>query len=284
MQVVVCLTSFNRTDCARISMEIIKLNWPRKWPVVHACADASYTRYIEDILVMREPKPLTRGAHDLLVASIKTAVTKLKADYVIHLEADTWIFDQNVIVRYLERLEKSPHAVVAASSWSTDRVPEWSRSDDIRRRLRARLALWLRRCGSRYGIRDRKSLSTQFFIAKSTPAMLDVIRSLHPGDRDILEKRLYEGVIQRFGRRAVLGMDEREPVHPGFRDVCEPLSLVCHHWPSAADAPRHDAFDRLRGKKEWLQAANLRTHGPHMKRLLSDTDLSYYNGDAKRTG
>lgn len=94
MQVVVCLTSFNRTDCARISMEIIKLNWPRKWPVVHACADASYTRYIEDILVMREPKPLTRGAHDLLVASMETAVTKLKADYVVHLEADTWIFDQ----------------------------------------------------------------------------------------------------------------------------------------------------------------------------------------------
>ena len=284
MQVAVCLTSFNRTDCARISMEIIKLNWPRKWPVVHASADPAYTRYIEDILVLREPKPLTRGAHDLLVASLGAAVTKLKADYVIHLEADTWVFDQNVIVRYLEKLERSPHALVAASSWSTDRVPEWARSHNTGRRLRARLAPWLRRCGLRYGIRDRNSLSTQFFIAKTTPAMLDVIRSLRPGDTDILEKMLYEGVIRRFGRRAVLGMSEREPVHPNFRDVCEPLSLVCHHWPSAADAPHHDPFDRLHGKKEWLQAANLHTHGPHMQRLMYDADLRYYNGNAKRTG
>ncbi|MEM5369858.1 hypothetical protein V4C53_28015 [Paraburkholderia azotifigens] len=284
MQVVVCLTSFNRTDCARISMEIVKLNWPRKWPVVHACADSTYTRYIEDILVMREPRPLTRGALDLLVASMEAAVTKLNADYIVHLEADTWIFDQNVILRYLERLENDPHALIAASSWSTDRVPEWTRSHDIRRRVRARLALLLRRVGSRYGIRDRKSLSTQFFIAKSTPAMLDLIKSLRAGDGDILEKLLYEAVVRRFGRRAVLGMHEREPVHPQFRDVCEPLSLVCHHWPSAADAPGPDPFDRLRGKKEWLQAASLRTHGPHMKRLLSEADLRYYNGDAKRTG
>ena len=283
MQVVVCLTSFNRTDCARISMEIVKLNWPHKWPVVHACADPAYTRYIEDILVMREPKPLTRGALDLLVASMQTAVEKLKADYIVHLEADTWVFDQNVILRYLERLDEDPHAMIAASSWSTDRVPEWSRSHDPRRRLRARLALLLRRVGSRYGIRDRKSLSTQFFIAKSTPAMLDLLLSLRPDDGDILEKLLYEAVTGRFGHRAVLGMHEREPVHPQFRDVCEPLSLVCHHWPSAADAPGPDAFDRLRGKKEWLQAARLTTHGPHMKRLLSEADLRYYNGDAKRT-
>ncbi|WP_109480819.1 hypothetical protein [Paraburkholderia sp. C35] len=284
MQVVVCLTSFNRTDCARISMEIIKLNWPRKWPVVHACADSGYARYIEDILVRREPKPLTRGAHDLLAASIEAAVSQLNADYVVHLEADTWIFDQNVIVRYLERLEKSPHALIAASSWSADRIPEWARSHDPRKRIRARLAPWLRRCGLRYGIRDGHSLSTQFFIAKCSPVMIDVIRSLRPSDGDILEKLLYEGVVRRVGRRAVLGMNEREPVHPNFRDVCEPLSLVCHHWPSAADAPHRDPFDRLQGKKEWLQAACLRTHGPHMKRLLTETDLSYYNGAAKRAG
>src|ERR1700739_2344011 len=138
MQVVVCLTSFNRIDCARISMEIIKLNWAHKWPVVHACSDAGYTRYIEDVLVKRDPQPLTAGALDLLIASVNAAVTRFHVEYVIHLEADTWIFDQRVIQRYLEQLEAHPEAVIAASSWSTDCVPAWKRSPLLGRRLRAR--------------------------------------------------------------------------------------------------------------------------------------------------
>ena len=290
MKIAVCLTSFNRTDCARISMEIIKLNWPHPWPIAHACADRTYTRYIEDILVLREPKPLTRGAHDLLVASMRAAVDQLGANYIVHLEADTWIFDQNVIMRYVEQLERDPRALIAASSWSVDRLPEWQRAQSYGRRFRALLASVLRRFGSRYGIRDRKSLSTQFFIAKATPEMVDLIASLQASDHDLLEKVLYRAVVGRFGHRAMLAMPEREPVHPYFRNECAPLSLVCHHWPSANDAPSAKeapnlhAHDLMRGKKECLQKAKLNAHGPHMKRLLESADLGYYNGNAKRTG
>lgn len=235
MQVVVCLTSFNRTDCVRISMEIIKLNWPRPWPVVHACADPSYVRYLEDRLVLRDPKPLTRGALDLLVSSIETAVTELNAVYVVHLEADTWVFDQDVIARYLEQLTQIPGAIIAASSWSTDYSSQWKRSNNIGRRLRALLASVIRPLGFSYGIRNRRSLSTQFFIAKATPAFLKMLKSLRVTDHAVLEKSLYEHVIDHFGKDAIIGMPEREPVHPRFRDSCEALSLVCHHFPSAAD-------------------------------------------------
>ncbi|WP_118183921.1 hypothetical protein [Paraburkholderia phosphatilytica] len=288
MQVVICLTSFNRTDCARISMEIVKLNWAHKWPVVHACADPGYTRYIEDVLVRREPRPLTRGALDLLVASMQGAVDAFQADYVIHLEADTWVFDQNVLLRYIERLEQDPAALIAASSWSTDRLPEWRRSPELRRRLRARLATVLRPLGVRYGIRERKSISTQFFIAKCTPELLRTVSSLEVEDDAFLEKVLYRAVVERFGRRAVIDMPEREPVHPRYRNSCDALSLVCHHWPSAAEAPsmqdhpQLEATDCLRGKKECLERAKLHTHGPHMTRLLTSPDLSYYNGNAAR--
>jgi hypothetical protein len=288
MQVVVCLTSFNRTDCARISMEIVKLNWARKWPVVHACADAGYTRYIEDVLVRREPRPLTRGAHDLLVASMQGALDAFQADYIIHLEADTWVFDQSVMLRYLQRLEANPAAMIAASSWSTDRLPEWRRSPHMRRRMRARLATMLRTLGVRYGVRERKSISTQFFIARCTPEMMQLVASLQVEDRSFLEKVLYRAVVARFGRRAVIDMPEREPVHPRYRNSCDALTLVCHHWPSAAEAPSKRDYplleeaDCLRGKKECLARANLRNHGPHMTRLLTSADLSYYNGSAAR--
>jgi hypothetical protein len=288
MRVVVCLTSFNRTDCARISMEIIKLNWPTKWPIVHATADATYERYLDDVLVLREPKPLTRGAMDLLMASMKAAVETYSADYVIHLESDTWVFDQNAILRYLERLDGDPHALIAASTWSRDSLPDWSKSSNTGRRLRAHLAKVLRPLGSNYGIRDRNTLSTQYFIAKCTPELMQLMSSLTVSDTDFLEKLLYGEIVQRFGRRAVINMSEREPLHPYLRNSCPALTLVAHHWPSAADAPSPlvspdlEPADRLVGKKECLQAAGLRVQGPHMKRLLTSSDLSYYNGSAAR--
>lgn len=290
MQVVVCLTSFNRIDCARISMEIIKLNWAHKWPVVHASSDAGYTRYIEDVLVKRDPRPLTVGAADLLLASIRAAVARFKADYVIHLEADTWIFNQNVIKQYLDRLADNPDAIIAASSWSTDCVPAWKRSPLRGRRWRARLAGVLRPLGLRYGIRERKSLSTQFFIARATPDFLQMLSAIRVKDGDFLEKVLYAAVVERFGRRSIISMPEREPVHPRFRHACEPLSLFCQHWPSAEDAPSVESHpdlnpaDRLRGKKECLASASLTRHGPYMQQLLTSSDLRYYNGNAKRSG
>jgi hypothetical protein len=290
MQVVVCLTSFNRIDCARISMEIIKLNWAYKWPVVHACSDPGYTRYIEDVLVKREPQPLTVGATDLLLASVDEAANRFRADYIIHLEADTWVFDQNIIKRYIEKLAEKPHAVIAASSWSTDCVPQWRRSPSLRRRLRARLASAIRPLGFRYGIRERKSLSTQFFIAKATPEFLDLLSGLNVKEGDFLEKVLYAAVVERFGRRAIINMPEREPVHPHFRHACEPLSLFCQHWPSAEDAPTARTNpdltqdERLRGKKECLAKATLLRHGPYMEQLLQSSDLRYYNGNASRSG
>ncbi len=271
-------------------MEIIKLNWARQWPVVHACSDAGYTAYIEDVLVRREPRPLTVGAADLLLASINAAVTDLKVDYVIHLEADTWIFNQNVIKRYLDQLAGTPGAVIAASSWSTDCVPAWKRSPRLGRRLRARLAGVLRPFGLRYGIRETKSLSTQFFIAKATPDFLQMLSTIRVKDDDFLEKVLYTAVVERFGRRAIVDMPEREPVHPRFRHACEPLSLFCQHWPSAEDAPSAETHpdltlaDRLRGKKECLASASLKRHGPYMQQLLTSSDLGYYNGNAKRSG
>jgi hypothetical protein len=289
MRVAVCLTTFNRIDCARISMEIIKLNWPEKWPIVHACSHPTYEPYLEDALLPRTPRPLTTGALDLLVTSIKGALDCFDADFIVHLEADTWIMDQQVIVRYLRQLQANPESVIAASSWSDDRAPEWKRSRAFGKRVRHVLARMLRPLGLGYGIRQRKSISTQFFIAKTTPEFRRLIEELSAREDDFLEKVLYASVVQRFGPKGILGMPEREPVHPKFRNACEALSLYCQHWPSAQDAPSInvepflDVADRLQGKRECLAKAAFALQGPYMQRLLQSNDLRYYNGDARRS-
>jgi hypothetical protein len=232
---------------------------------------------------------LTTGALDLLVTSLRSAVDRYNADFVVHLEADTWILDQHVIIRYLQKLQSNPDSVIAASTWSADRAPEWKISKKPGKRARYALARILRPLGFAYGIRQEKSLSTQFFIAKTTPAFMQMIESLSASDDDFLEKLLYSAVLKRFGAKGIVGMPEREPVHPQFRHVCAGLSLHCQHWPSAEDAPGIDTepllnpCDRLQGKRESLASARFALQGPHMRRLLESADLRYYNGDAKRS-
>jgi len=288
MKVVVCLTTYNRVDCARISTEIIKLNWPQAWPIVHACSNRDYVPALEDRVLTRSPLPLTTGALDLLASSIAGAVEHFDADYLVHLEGDTWIFDQRVIADYVQRLHDDEQAVIAASSWSTDRAPEWRASPKLGRKMRYALSRLVRPFGSRYGIRDTESISTQFFIAKATPAFVVLMAALTANEDDVLERRLYQAVVGRFGRRAIIGMPEREPVHPAYRNTCAALHLACQHWPSAKEAPTPERqpdvapSDFLTGKKESLAQARLPHLGPNMQRLLESVDLTYYNGNAKR--
>lgn len=288
MKVVVCLTTYNRVDCAKISTEIIKLNWHEAWPIVHACSAQDYVPALEDKLLTRSPLPLTTGAFDLLTSSIVGAIKHFDADYVIHLEGDTWVFDQRVLLNYLEKLQADDNAVIAASSWSIDYAPSWRVSRKIGRRFRYLMTRLLRPLGSRYGIRERKSLSTQFFIAKSTPAFVDMLTSMVVKEDDLLEKVLYRAVNKRFGKGAVIPMEEREPMRPDYRNSCPALHLVCQHWPEACDTSDivgdidFSPKDFLKGKKESLAEAKLPNSGPNMRRLLDSDDLRYYNGSAKR--
>jgi hypothetical protein len=279
LRIAVCLTSYNRVDCARISQEIIKLNWPETWYVVHATSDQTYQPYLEDVVVHREPKPLTQGALDLLISAVNAAHSEIPGgvDYVIHLEADTWIADQSVLQAYVDRLAANPDAMIAASAWSYDCVPEWANSNSRRRRLRASVSRTLRTLGLATGIRGLNTISTQFFVAKSSVSFRKALASIHANDGDVLEKLLYAAITKVHGKKAIIGMPEREPVHPGFRTTCDDLTLAAHHWPSAADHPASRP-----GKKEWLGAQQFTKLGPNMERLLFSTDLQYYNGKASR--
>jgi hypothetical protein len=223
--VVVCITTHDRTDCARINMEIVKLNYPDTWPIVHAFSGASYEHYLEDELVRCEPLPLVHGALNLLRESVRRAVEKYNPAYIVHLEADTWVFDQTVIDRYIDLLARDERACVAASSWSTDQRPEWRKSKSVFKRFKFRIARVLERAGIDVGIRRRETLATQFFVAKNDKRFLDVLNGMEPVPGHSLERDFYLSVTRALGRRAIIGMPEREPVHPTNRHQCEKLSL-----------------------------------------------------------
>ena len=280
-RVAICMTTHNRIDCARINMEIIKYNFPRDWVIVHACSNPAYEKYLEDELIACEPLPMTAGALNLLNHSIAAAVTAYQPDYLVHLEGDTWILDNQVLLRYIERLNNAPSAVVAASSWSIDNLGiwqyNWQKKRDPVGLVKSGVTKLLRRFGIDYGILQHDTLATQFFIAKNCPELVAALASLEPDEGYILENGFYKKIVERFGTDSIVGMPEREPVHPQNRWVCEALSLYGQHWPGTI--PEID----IPGKRETLQAFPSLRGGPHMQRLLEATDLSYYNARARRT-
>jgi hypothetical protein len=273
-------------------MEIIRYNYPGDWKIAHACSGPGYEAYIEDELIRCEPKPTVAGALNLTLRSFQRAIERWNPDYLIHLEGDTWILDHHVLDRYLDQLDRNPQALVAASSWSVDKLDlwqwRWEEEHSLLSAGKRRLASSLRRLGFSFGLRERETLSTQFFIARNTPELMQTMESLDPDRRYIVENEFYESMIARHGPDSIIGMPEREPLRPHFRWICEGLSLYGQHWPTTVPNPnpghRPDPglhYD-IPGKKEILQRhPGLRT-GPHMQRLLTDPDLSYYNGNANR--
>lgn len=292
MRAAICLTTHGRIDCARIGMEIIRHNYPGDWKIVHACSWPDYEPYLEDGFVRCEPKPLTAGALNLLLRSFRHAVERWNPDYLIHLEGDTWILDHRVIERYMSRLQEDPQALVAASSWSVDKIDlwlwRWQVENSLLSLLKYGLGKLLRHLGLAYGLRERDTVSTQFFIAKNTPALLSTLGSLDPEGGYILENALYERMVERHGLRSLIGMIEREPVRPHHRWICEALSLYGQHWPTTVPNPhpgrRPDPASHydIPGKRETLQQHPEVRGGPHLQRLLEATDFSYYNGNANR--
>lgn len=291
--VVVCMTNHNRPDCARINQEIIKLNYPEPWPIVHACSDAAYQPHMEDVLVRCQPRPFIEGALNLLRQSCRAGVEIYNPDYLLHVEADTWVFDQRVIQRYIEALDRHPGAFLAASTWSTDQRVQWRRLRRPFASAKLGVAAVLNALGNDFGVKRKQTLSSQFFIARNDARFLSMIDGIQPTFENTLEYDFYQAFVQTFGKRAVIHIKEREPVHPDYRHWCPPLTLHAQHWPeqlprpadvAADDAPREGITGQydIPGKKEVLAAYGFKQLGPAMRKLLEASDTSYYNPGAKR--
>ena len=281
-KVVVCITTHNRVDCARINMEIIKYNYQKKWLIVHACSNDNYQKYIEDILIKCPPKPLQEGAFNLLKHSWQAAHEKFSPDYIVHIEADTWLMNQVLIENYINKLDLDKDAVISGSSWSFDKSYKWKQSKSYLKRIKYFTSILTKSLGFSWHIGWKNSISTQYFIAKNTPRLRKLIlESAGPAETEYLEKYLFSKINNEFGRKAFLWMKEREPVHPKYRESCEALELFCSHLPSNEQSTGSKINNLRAGKKQTLQKYFFLQKGPHMQKLLESKSFGYYNLGAK---
>lgn len=289
-KIVICMTTFNRVDCARINQEIIKLNYSRPLPVVHACSHGSYQRYLEDIFVPCEPKTLQEGALDLLQRSIVSATKAFSPKYLVHLEGDTWIMNEQVIHNIISKMDRKKELMICTSAWDEDTLAlKYMKQPSVGLRLHMWFASGLRWLGIPYGMANRDSLATQFFVIRAIPEAIECFKSLKPIPGLDLEQALYRVFMQKFGERNILRQHVREPVHPFNRYVCEKLALFSQHWPARGMAndprnPTHPYYvsPSFEGKRETLLRFAAIRRGKHIQKLLSDQALDYYNAGALR--
>ena len=280
LSIAVCLTSHNRIDCTKINQEIFKLNFQTPFHLVHACSGAQKERYLEDAFIWCEPKPFNAGAINLIQRSVELACERFAPDYLVHLEGDTWILDEQVILRFVYEMERNPHLLLATSAWWP--VARWRRVRQALRTLLGRPSAFFKH---RFDIID---FATQFFIVRNDPAVIRCILDMphDPGPR--AERQLFDAYLSRFTLDTVLRMREREPVHPDNRQMCDALALYCQHWPALGTAerksphdPDHGEADQI-GKKEVLLKFPRIRRGESLQRLLNATSFEYYNPGAIR--
>lgn len=279
--IAICLTSHDRVDCAKINQEIFKLNFRTPFRVVHACSGAQKERYLEDAFVWCEPQPINVGAVNLIQRSFELACERFAPHYLVHLEADTWILDEQVILRFVHEMERNRHLLLATSAWWT--VSRWRRA---RYAIRAAFEKPWALLKHRFDIMD---FSTQFFIVRNDPAVLRCILDMPATGQRRVERQFFDAWLSRFGLDTVLRMREREPVHPHHRQMCEALALYCQHWPARGTAeprslqdPHFAGCDQI-GKKEALLRFPQIRRGAAIQRLLSANSFDYYNPGASRS-
>jgi hypothetical protein len=285
------MTTFNRIDCARINQEIIKLNYKRTFPIVHACSSSAYERYLEDLLVRCEPGNLKAGALDLLQRSLQAAAEKFAPKYIVHLEGDTWIMDEDVIHDIISDMERNKSLMICTSAWDEDWLAfRYLERPSALLKMHMLYAKIVRRFGRPYHLKCTDSLATQFFVIRATPEVIDCFARVKAVKGMDLEQALYRSFIQRFGKDNILRLRMREPIHPYNRYVCEKLSLYSQHWPAKGTAkdgrdPTHPRYisPSVDGKRETLLKHPSIRKGKYLQKLLDAQSFDYYNPGASRT-
>lgn len=299
---VVCMTTFNRIDCARINQEIIKLNYTKPFPIVHACSSNNYEKYLEDVLVVCEQPllpqaqapvitTLQHGALNLLKRSLETATEKFSPEYLVHLEGDTWIMDERVIHNIIAKMDGKKELMICTSAWDEDQLAfDYLKQPSPTTRAHLWFAGFVRKLGYPYRLTCRDSLATQFFVIRATPEMLECLQTLEPIPGLDLEQAFYRAFMARFGEHNILRQKAREPIHPFNRFVCKKLSLFSQHWPARGTAndtraPTHPRYipPTFDGKRETLLQFPSIRHGGHIQKLLNAQTFEYYNFGASRT-
>ena len=274
----VLIYTYNRTDDAKINMDIIRNVWGKSKffedvKIVHSFNGNKKwypEKYLENDLVVMENSWHFQGASDLIETGIKNFQKKHKEiKYVVVLASDTWLIKPKYIENVIQKM-KDDKLHLATCSWG---LPDRSNIADIG--IAVDFFVIDLKWATKYKMfpidykKFQKKYKDLFAYQKAGNVMLEKLllaRYLESISR--MEK--IDGIARKIAIKKMLTLKEREPVHSHInekgnwvRNMYWPeMGLLTHHEPEA--------------KKQIFKKEKI-SKGKSIKRLLESENLSYYN-------
>lgn len=287
MKIGVLLYTYNRTDDARINMEIIRKLWRKNDLLKDVIIVHSFNgekgwwpeKYLEDDLLYLDNPGHFKGAEILLNEGVRCFSEKYSnVDYVITLASDTWLirpeYVENIILKMQQEekylatcpwgtLEKdSMWKIGMALDFNIFNLP-WAVKNKL---FPIRYSEFEQKYSEIFMYQDQMIYPERVFALRFKQAIQSSIK--------IPSEQMLKGVAEAH----IYRMTEREPVHDvrtwfgiikkGRKMYWKDIGLLTHHDPE----PKRAILI-----KEGLDL------GEHTHRLIVSSDLSYYNKGVKKT-
>lgn len=274
----VLIYTYNRTDDAKINMDIIRNVWEKSEhfddvKIVHSFNGKKewyQKKYLENDLVVTKNSWHFQGAADLIDIGIKTFWKKYKAiNYIIVLASDTWLIKPAYIANILSKMKKE-NQYLATCRWG---LPERNDIRDVG--MAVDFFIVDLKWASKYKMFP---IDYSDFYRKYEELLL-----YQKGGNVMLEKLLYArylkavsrkenfgGVARKEAIKKLLDLKDREPVHSHINE--EGYWIRSMYWPKMGLLSHHDPAP----KKKILRKNNIRS-GKSIKRLMKSDNLSYFN-------
>lgn len=281
------LYTYNRTDDARINMEIIRNVWKKSEllkdvTIVHTFNGLKEwwpEKYLEDDLLDLENPGHFSGAEILINEGIKAFQTKYPdIDYVITLASDTWLVKPEYLEKVITSMQKE-EKYLATCPWGTTEKDnmwkigmaldfniinlKWATQFDL---FPLRFNEFVEKYSEIFYYQDENIFFERVFALRFKQAVLKSTK--------LPSENLLKAVAKSF----VYRMTEREPVHDekqlfgikkGRKMYWKDIGLLTHH----------DPIPKQKALKEW----GLELLGEHSNTFLNAKDLNYFNRGINKT-
>jgi hypothetical protein len=280
MKIGVLLYTYNRTDDAKINLEIIRNLWSKNDLLKNITIVHSFNgekewwpeKYLEDELLYLENPGHFAGAELLLNEGIKCFRDKYSdIDYVIVLASDTWLVKPEYIEKIILNMQKEKK-YLATCPWGTlEKDNMWNIGMAID------FAVFDLKWSTKYEvfpIKYGEFLEKYFEVFAYKDETIYLERVLAVRFKQAIMKSIKlqsEQLLRKVSEEYIYRMTEREPVHDekkwfgikkGRKMYWPNIGLITHHEPEP--------------KKEILRTLKIE-NGDNIKKLIKSKDLSYYN-------
>lgn len=286
MKIGILLYTYNRTDDARINMEIIRKLWSKNELLKDVVIVHSFNgekewwpeKYLEDELLYLANPGHFKGAEILLNEGVRCFAEKYAdVDYVITLASDTWLIKPEYIEKIILTMQKEEQ-YLATCPWGTiEKDSMWKIGMALDFNIfNLSWAIKNKLFPIRYSEFEQK-YSEVFMYQDLTvyPERVFALRFKQAIQSSVSIPS--EQMLKEVAEAHIYRMKEREPVHDerswfgikkGRKMYWKDIGLLTHHDPEP--------------KCEILKKLGLDL-GEYSHRLITSSDLSYYNKGIKKT-